>query len=75
MLLYLAVTNQVVSAALVAQRELEEEAVVTAEPSDGGPESSPVGPDAGKAEAPARPGPGKTESAQMGEIEQKKKVV
>ena len=46
LLLYLVAMNQVVSAALVAQRELEEEAAVAAEPSDGGPESSP-----------ARPGP------------------
>ena len=63
LLLYLAATNQVVSAALVAQRELEEEAAVAVEPSDGRPGLSPAGPDVGKAEPPARPGPGKTESA------------
>ena len=40
LLLYLAATNQVVSAALVVQRELEGEAAVGAEPSDGGPGSS-----------------------------------
>ena len=38
LLLYLAATNQVVSAALVAQREVDEEAVVTAGPVDGKPE-------------------------------------
>ena len=57
-LLYLEATNQVVSVALVAQRELEEEAAVAAEPSDDGSELSPAGPDAGKAEPPAKPGPG-----------------
>ena len=35
LLLYLAATNQVVSAALVAQREVDEEAVATAGPADG----------------------------------------
>ena len=64
-----------VSAALVAQRELEEEATVVAEPSGDGPESSLAGPDTSKVGPPAGPGPGKTESAQMGEVEQKKKVV
>ena len=62
LLLYLAAMNQVVSAAVVEQRELEGEAAVAAEPSDDG---SP----------PARPSPGKVESAQMGEVEQKKKMV
>ena len=75
LLLYLAATNQVVSDVLVAQREFEEEAAVAAKPSDDGPELSPAVPDAGKAEPPASPGPGKTGSAQMGEVEQKKKVV
>ena len=36
-LLYLAVMNQVVSAALVAQREVDEEAAMAAEPADGKP--------------------------------------
>ena len=63
LLLYLAATNQVASAALVAQREFEEEAAAAAKPSDDGPEHSLVGPDAGKAEPLAKPGPGKTESA------------
>ena len=75
LLLYLAAMNQLVSAALVAQREFEEEAAVAAEPSDDGPELSPTGPDAGRTEPPAKPGPGKTESAQAGEVEQKKKVM
>ena len=75
MLLYLAATNQVVSAALGAQMEIEEEAAVATEPSDDGPGLSPAGPDAGKAEPPASPGLGKIEPAQMGEVEQKKKVV
>ena len=43
MLLYLEATNQVVSAALVAQREVDEEAVAT------------TGPDAGKTGHPAEP--------------------
>lgn len=63
LLLYLVTTNQVVSVALVAQRELEEEAAAAGEPSDDGPESSPAEPDVGEAEPLARPGPGKTESA------------
>ena len=53
LLLYLAATNQVVSAALVAQREVNEEAVTTAEPADGEPEIPPAGPGAGKARPPA----------------------
>ena len=47
LLLYLAATNQVVSVALVAQRELEEEVAAIAEPSDDGPGLPPAGPDAG----------------------------
>ena len=42
-------TNQVVSTALVAQREVDEEAVATARLADGEPEISPAGPSAGKA--------------------------
>ena len=49
LLLYLAATNQVVSAALVAQREVDEEAVAAAEPADGKPKIPPAGPGAGKA--------------------------
>ena len=67
--------NQVVSAALVTQRKLEGEAAVAGEPSDDGSGPSPAGLDPGKAEPPAKPGPSKVESAQVGEVEQKKKVV
>ena len=49
LLLYLAVTNQVVSAALVAQREVDKEAVATAEPADGEQKIPRAGPGAGKA--------------------------
>ena len=75
LLLYLAVTNQVVSAALVAQRELEEEAAVAAEPSGGRPGPSPAVSDAGKTEPPARPDPGKAEPERMSKVGQKKKLV
>ena len=53
LLLYLAATNHVVSAALVAQREVDEEAVTAAEPADGKPKIPPAGPGAGKARPPA----------------------
>ena len=75
LLLYLVATNQVVSVALVAQREVEGEAAATAKPSDDGPEPSLVGPYADKAEPVAMPSPGKTESAQVSKVEQKKKVM
>ena len=68
LLLYLAATNQVVSVALVAQREPKGEAAVAAEPSDGGPGSSRAEPDAGEPEPPARPGPGEAEPERMGEV-------
>ena len=51
LLLYLAATNQEVSAALVAQMELEGEAAVAADSSDDAPGLSPVGLDSGDAEA------------------------
>ena len=54
LLLYLAATNQVVSVALVAQRELEGEAAAAAEPPGDRPRPSPVGLDVGKAKPPAR---------------------
>ena len=54
LLLYLAATNQVVSAALVAQREVDEEAVMAAEPADGQPKIPLAGPGAGKGAAPDR---------------------
>ena len=53
LVLYLAATNQVVSVALVAQREVNEEAVTAAEPADGKPKIPPGGPGAGKARPPA----------------------
>ena len=43
LLLYLAATNQVVSATLVAQREVDEKAAAAAESTDGKPEPSPAG--------------------------------
>ena len=49
--------------------------MAAAKPSDDGPEPSPAGPNAGKEEPPAKPGPSKTESAQVRENEQKKKVM
>ena len=68
LLLYLAATNQVVSAAMVAQREIGKEAAVAAEPSGAGPGSSPTESDPGKTEPPARPDPVKAESEQMSKV-------
>ena len=56
LLLYLAATNQVVSTALVAQREVDEEAAMAAEPADGKPKIPPAGPGADKARPPAESG-------------------
>ena len=53
LLLYLAATNQVVSVALVAQREVDEDAAATAGLADGEPGLPPAGPGAGKARPPA----------------------
>ena len=53
LLLYLAATNQVVSAALVAQREVDKEAATTARRADDEPGLPPAGPGAGKAKPPA----------------------
>ena len=53
LLLYLAATNQVVSAVLVVQREVDEEVVATAVLTDGKPEIPLAGPDASKARPPA----------------------
>ena len=52
LLLYLAATNQVVSTALVAQREVDEKAAEAAEPTDGELKPSPAGLDPGKIESP-----------------------
>ena len=61
LLLYLAATNEVVSAALVAQREVDKEAVATVMLADGKQEIPPVGPGAGK----ARPRQSLTPSGQV----------
>ena len=53
LLLYLAATNQVVSTALVAQREVDEEAAMAAEPADGKPKIPPARHGADKARPPA----------------------
>src|SRR3989337_150559 len=50
LLLYLVVTNQVVSAALVAKREVDDEEAATAEPQADKPESSPTRSGADKSE-------------------------
>ena len=55
LLLYLAATNQVVSAALVTQREIDEETTAVAESTVGRPEPSPAG-----------LGPGKTGASMAG---------
>ena len=49
LLLYLVATNRVVSAALVAQREVDEEAAAMAGRADGEPELPPAGPSTGEA--------------------------
>ena len=68
LLLYLVATNQVVSAALVAQREVDEEAVTAAEPADGKPKIPPAGPGAGKARPPAESDATKAVPAQSSEV-------
>ena len=75
LLLYLAATNQVVSAALVAQREVDEEAVATAGPADGEPKIPPAGPGAGKARPPAESDATEAVRAQSVEVVQKKKMM
>ena len=72
LLLYLAATNQVVSAALVAQREVDEEAVAMAEPADGEPKIPPEGRGAGKARPPAESDAVGATAAQSSEVVQKK---
>ena len=64
LLLYLAATSQVVSAAFVAEREVDEEAAITASP----PRDKLGAP-------PAEPGADKAGSAQSSEAAQKKKMV
>ena len=75
LLLYLAATNQVVSAALVAQREVDEETVTAAEPADGKPKIPPAGPGADKARPPAESGATKAVPAQSSEVVPKKKMM
>ena len=75
LLLYLAATNQVVSAALVAQREVDEEAVATAGPADGKSEIPPAGPGTGQARPSAESDAIGTGPAQPNEVVQKKKMM
>ena len=75
LLLYLAATNQVVSAALVAQREVDEEAVAMAGLVDVKPELPPAGPGAGKARPLAQSDAGGTGPAQPNEVVYKKKIM
>ena len=70
LLLYLAATNQV-----VAQREVDEEAVTAAEPADGKPKIPSAGPGAGKARPPAESDATKAVPAQSSEVVQKKKMM
>ena len=75
LLLYLAATNQVVSAALVAQRGVDEEAVAMAGPADSKSETPPAGPGAGKARLPAEPDTIGVEPAPSSGVVQKKKMM
>ena len=68
LLMYLAATNQVVSAALVAQREVDEEAVATVGQADGKLELPPAGPGADKARPPAESDAIRTMPAQSSEV-------
>ena len=75
LLLYLAATNQVDSAALVAQREVNEEAAATAGLADGEPDFPLAGPGAGKARPPAESDAIGTGPVQPNEVVQKKKMM
>ena len=75
LLLYLAATNQVVSAALVAQREVDEEAVAAEEPVDGRPKIPLAWLGAGKAMPTAESDATKAVPAQSSEVVQKKKMM
>ena len=61
-----------VSTALVAQREVNEEAVTAAEPADGKPKIPPAGPDVAKARPPAESDAVGATPAQSTEVVQKK---
>ena len=75
LLLYLVATNRVVSAALVAQREVDEEVVAVAGPADGASEIPLAGPGAGKARPPAESDAIRATPAQSSEVVQKKKMM
>ena len=75
LLLYLAAMNQVVSAALVAQREVDEEAVATAGLEDGTSEIPPAGPGADEARPPAESDAIGAGPTQPSEVVQKKKMM
>ena len=75
LLLYLAATNQVVSAALVAQREVDEEAVATAGLADGKPELPPAELGANKARPPAESDAIGIGPVRPNEVVQKKKMM
>ena len=67
--------NQVVSAALVAQREVEEESSAAVRPSDDKPEPSSTGSGASKAKPSAKFGADKVGSAQANEVIHKEKMM
>src|SRR4051812_22137648 len=75
LLLYLAATNQVVSAALVAQREVDEETTMAAGPAEGEPKIPPAGPGANEARPPAESGDTKATPARSSEVVPKKKAM
>ena len=75
LLLYLATTNQVVSAALVAQREIDKEAVATVGLADCKSKTPPTGPGAGKARLPAETDAVRAGPARPNEVVQKKKMM
>ena len=64
-----------VSAALVAQREVDEEAAMAAGPADGKPKIPPAGPGADKAWPRAESGATKAMPAQSSEVVPKKKMM
>ena len=75
LLLYMAATNQVGSAALVAQREVDEEAVAMVGPTDGKSEIPPAGHGVGKARLPVESDVVGAEPAQPSGVVQKKKMI
>src|SRR4051812_4197704 len=75
LLLYLAATNQVVSAALVAQKEVDEETTMAAGPAEGELKIPSAGPGADKARPPTESGATKAMQTRSSEVEPKKKVM